>query len=69
MKVIVYTTTNCSRCRTLKRVLDAAGLEYEERSLEDSDVATELAMRNAPIMSAPSIEVAGMVFEYRGGDA
>ena len=66
-KVKVYLTSQCPRCRVLKEQLKRMGVEFEELSLEDTDVMTDLIMRNAFVFSAPSIEIAGMVFEYRGG--
>jgi len=68
MKVIVYTTGACPRCRIIKDLFDAAGIDYVERSLEDSSIMADLHMRDTPVMNAPSLEIAGMVFEYRGGD-
>lgn len=66
MKVIIYTTEACSRCKVLKKIFTESNIEYEERNLEDTKNKTDLYMRDLVILSAPAIEINGMVFEYKG---
>ena len=60
-KIIVYTSNGCSRCVVLKQWLQTRNKEFEERSLENVDVMTDLVMRNLVILSAPVLEVGGAV--------
>jgi len=60
--VIVYTTTGCTRCDMLKKWLKNKSANFEEKSLEDVDVMTDLIMRNCIIQSAPAIEVNGILY-------
>jgi len=60
-RVIVYTSNGCSKCVVLKQWLQTRNKEFEERSLEDIDVMTDLVMRNFVILSAPVIEVEGAI--------
>jgi glutaredoxin len=55
--IVVYTSTGCHKCTTLKEWLKAANRHFEERSLENVDIMTDLVMRNFVILSAPVIEV------------
>jgi hypothetical protein len=41
----------------LKEWLKAANRSFEERSLENVDIMTELVMRNVVVLSAPVIEI------------
>jgi glutaredoxin len=60
--VVVYTTSGCTRCDMLKKWLENKNANFEEKSLEDSDVMTDLVMRNFVVMSAPAIEIDGAVY-------
>ena len=60
--VVVYTTSGCTRCDMLKKWLKNKNANFEEKNLEDSNVMTDLVMRNFVVMSAPAIEVGGEVF-------
>jgi glutaredoxin len=60
--VVVYTTSGCTRCDMLKKWLENKNTTFEEKSLEDSDVMTDLVMRNFVVMSAPAIEIDGTVY-------
>lgn len=66
LRLILYTTKNCARCKTLKAFLLDFGVDFIEKSLDDIDVMAELVMKNITILSAPVIEINGMVFEFRG---
>jgi glutaredoxin len=56
-EIVVYTSTGCHKCTTLKEWLKAANRNFEERSLENVDTMTELVMRNVVVLSAPVIEI------------
>jgi glutaredoxin len=60
--VVVYSTSGCTRCDMLKNWLRNNNTGFEEKNLEDSDVMTDLVMRNFVVMSAPAIEVNGEVY-------
>jgi glutaredoxin len=60
--VVVYTTSGCTRCGMLKKWLKNRKTDFEEKNLEDSDVMTDLVMRNFVIMSAPALEINGVVY-------
>jgi glutaredoxin len=64
--VVVYTTSGCTRCDMLKKWLKTKNTAFEEKNLEDSDVMTDLVMRNFVVMSAPALEIDGEV--YTDGD-
>ena len=60
--VVVYTTSGCTRCDMLKKWLKNKNTNFEEKNLEDSDVMTNIVMRNFVVMSAPAIELNGAVY-------
>jgi glutaredoxin len=60
--VVVYTTSGCTRCDMLKKWLKNKNTSFVERNLEDSDVMTDLVMRNFVVMAAPALEVDGEVY-------
>ena len=60
--VIVYSTSGCTRCEMLRKWLKNKETNFEEKNLEDVDVMTSLVMRNLIVMSAPAIEINGVVY-------
>jgi glutaredoxin len=60
--VVIYTTNGCTRCDMLKKWLKNKNTNFEEKNLEDSDVMTDLVMRNFVVMSAPAVEIEGEVY-------
>lgn len=56
MTVIVYTSTDCSACRTVKEFLAMHHVPFEERSLSNSAHLEELGERYGAY-SAPSVIV------------
>jgi len=60
--VVVYTTSGCPRCDMLKKWLKNKNTNFEEKNLEDSDVMTDLVMRNFVVQSAPALEINGDVY-------
>jgi glutaredoxin-like protein NrdH len=60
--VVIYTTSGCTRCDMLKKWLKNKNTNFEEKNLEDSDVMTDLVMRNFVVMSAPAVEIGGEVY-------
>jgi glutaredoxin len=60
--VVVYTTSGCTRCSMLKKWLKNKNTNFEEKNLEDSDVMTDLVMRNFVVQSAPAVEIDGTVY-------
>ena len=62
MKVTVYTSKSCPRCRALKKWLRRNKIAFTEKSLDDTDVMTELVMRNLFVLSAPVLETENRVY-------
>ena len=62
MKIAVYTSKKCPRCKALKKWLKQNNLSFTEKSLDDIDVMTELVMRNLFVLSAPALETENKVF-------
>ena len=60
--VVVYTTSGCTRCDLLKKWLTNKNTGFEEKNLDDSEVMTDLVMRNFVVMSAPALEINGQVY-------
>lgn len=60
--VVVYTSRGCTRCDMLKKWLENKNTTFKEKSLEDSEVMTDLVMRNFVVMSAPAVEIDGTVY-------
>jgi len=56
-RVVVYTSNGCHKCSVLKEWLKRVNAYFEERSLEDMDVMTELVMKDIVVLSAPVLEV------------
>ncbi len=56
-KVTVYTSNGCRKCDLLKEWLRGRNTEFEEKNLEDTNVMTELVMRNLVVLSAPALEI------------
>ena len=46
----------------LKKWLKSKNTNFEEKNLEDSDVMTDLVMRNFVVLSAPALEIDGEVY-------
>ena len=61
-KVVVYTTSGCTRCDMLKKWLKNKDADFEEKNLEDVEVMTDLVMRNLVVLSAPAMEIEGTVY-------
>jgi len=61
-KLVVYTTNGCVKCTTLKEWLKSRNTKFEERSLEDINVMTELVMRDIVVLSAPALETENAFF-------
>jgi len=71
-EIVVYTSNRCPRCSALKEWLKAANRHFEERSLENVEVMTELVMRNVVVLSAPVIEVGNRIYtenQFFDGDS
>ena len=61
LKIVIYTSNGCPKCMTLKRWLKDRGLKFEEKTL-DTDVMTDLIMKNVFILSAPALEAEGTFY-------
>jgi glutaredoxin len=56
-RIVVYTSSGCTRCAMLKEWLKSREREFEEKDLENVDVMADLVMRDAVILSAPALEI------------
>jgi glutaredoxin len=65
LKPIIYTTPNCPNCKLLKSFLEKLGIAYEEKSLLDLDVQTELIMMDVFTMSAPILKVGKRILTFK----
>lgn len=61
--MIIYSTQTCPKCRTLKAHLDSINYPYQEGSLADPEVTTEMRISDFFGLAAPVIEIAG---KYHG---
>ena len=62
MKLTVYSSKKCPRCRALKKWLKRNSLSFNEKNLDETEVMTELVMRNLVVLSAPALETENKVF-------
>jgi hypothetical protein len=51
-----------SRCKALKKWLKKHKTSFTEKNIDDTDVMTELVMRNLVVLSAPALETENRVF-------
>ncbi|HID08959.1 TPA: NrdH-redoxin [Candidatus Micrarchaeota archaeon] len=63
-KFVVYTTANCPKCKLLKEYLASTGVRFTEKNLEDSDVAAELILKDVFDLTAPILEVDGVIVPH-----
>ena len=61
-KLIVYTSRTCPRCAALKKWLRKNKVSFKEKNIDDTDVMTELVMRNLVVLSAPALELKNRVY-------
>jgi glutaredoxin len=62
LEVIVYTSTSCSACHTVKEFLSTHHVDFEERSLQEPAFLEELGEKHGAY-SAPSVVVNGELVE------
>jgi len=62
MKLTVYTSKSCPRCKALKKWLRKNKLSFTEKNLDNTEVMASLVMRNIFVLSAPGLEVGDRVF-------
>ena len=60
-RLVVYTSASCSYCRTAKAWLDARGIAYEERNVEDGAAYAE--MRRFGSSAVPTFAMNGKVVQ------
>lgn len=52
----VYTTSNCPRCKKLKKYLSEKEIKFEEENMTKPEARTELAMKDIFPKSAPVLK-------------
>jgi glutaredoxin len=60
--IILYSKPNCDTCQALKKWLQSKNIKFEERDLDNIDVATDLIMKNVVVLSAPILEISGRFY-------
>lgn len=62
--IIVYTTTNCSHCRQVKKFLSEKGIAFEERNIEQNNEYAkqvwDLGARAVPVTLIGGHRIMGM---------
>ncbi|CAI6084512.1 Glutaredoxin-like protein NrdH [Paenibacillus sp. JJ-100] len=62
--VIVYTSTNCPNCKSVKSFLDEKGITYEERNIETNDEFAQqvwdMGVRAVPLTVIGEHRILGM---------
>lgn len=61
-RLVVYTSSRCPKCTMLKGWLRSRKADFEERSLEDAEVMATLVMKNVFVLSAPALEIEGLIY-------
>jgi glutaredoxin len=61
-KITVYTMPTCNKCVVLKEWLKNVKTDFEELDLENVNVMAELVMKDVVVLSAPIIDVDGIVY-------
>ena len=56
MKTIVYTSKNCPRCKALNQWLRRNKVSFVTKSIDNTEIMTDLVMRNLVVLSAPALE-------------
>ena len=56
MSLIVYSSKNCPKCRALKQWLRRNKISFMSKNLDDTNIMTNLVMRNFVVLSAPALE-------------
>ncbi|MBA7485038.1 hypothetical protein ES707_20572 [subsurface metagenome] len=62
MKITVYSSRGCTRCRTLKRWLRRNKVPFLTENLDETEVMASLVMRNVFVLATPAIEMGDRVF-------
>ena len=61
-EIIIYTTRKCAKCKRLKSWMHRNRIAFVEKDLGNTDVMTDLVMRNIMVLSAPALETENRVF-------
>ena len=56
MNLIVYSSKNCPKCRALKQWLRRNKFAFVTKSLDDTDIMTDLVMRNLFVLASPALD-------------
>lgn len=59
MNITIYTKSNCSNCVSAKNLLQAKGLEYEERNVESAEWYANLKVLHPEARQMPQIFIDG----------
>jgi glutaredoxin len=62
--MILYTLENCPNCDHVKKMLRAAGYEFEEKDMSSPESITEMRFGGCFEMSAPVLQVEDKFYNY-----
>ena len=55
MNLIVYSSKNCPKCRALKQWLRRNKFAFVTKSIDNTEIMTDLVMRNLVVLAAPAL--------------
>jgi len=61
-EIILYTSSNCLDCKRLKRLFKLNHINFVEKNIDDTEINSDLIMKNIHLLSSPAIEVGGILF-------
>jgi glutaredoxin len=61
-EIVLYSKPNCNTCQAVKKWLQSKKIKFEERDLNNIDVAIDLVMKNVVVLSAPILEISGRFY-------
>lgn len=62
MKVVLYKTPDCSRCRLVAAHLERLRIDFETRDMSQAKVMTDLRCEGVFTLAAPVLQVEGHYF-------
>jgi|WetSurSiteA1Bulk_404760.scaffolds.fasta_scaffold314894_1 glutaredoxin 3 len=63
-RMILYTLTDCPNCDNVKRMLHAAGYEFEEKDMSSPESITEMRFNGCFEMNAPVLQIEDKFYNY-----
>jgi glutaredoxin len=57
IKVVIFTTDTCPKCKLLKKYFELMGVQYEEADMSTPEALTELSFNGVYSLTAPVLQV------------